>query len=128
MKQKTKTTEKLTKLKGNFMKRSIKDINLDKLTKKGHRLCYIRSSRGHDQWLTDELGSSNQKLLTPSTVPGMSVFPCSQWKLFQRHNLERERCCWDHLDCGGDRFQWRALFKLLWFWWWVWRSTYLMAI
>lgn len=39
MKQKTKTTEKLTKLKGNFMKRSIKDINLDKLTKKGHRLC-----------------------------------------------------------------------------------------
>ena len=38
------------------------------------------------------------------------LFP--QWELFQGHNFERARCCWDHLDWRHDWTLLRPLYKL----------------
>ena len=59
--------------------------------------CWRRSWRGHDNWLTWQLDSSNLRLLTPSPVLGMYQY-IPPTISHTSSSLEKARCCWDHLD------------------------------
>ena len=77
-----------------------------------------KSSREQDQWLTWELdsaigGSSHLPLSLESVFHPLFPYMVQ----FQRRNLQRVMCCWDHLDWVCDWNQLRLLHKLLRFWW-----------
>lgn len=78
-------------------------------------------------WLARWTRAIRGSLPTPLSLECMLYPPFPQWELFQRHNLEKVRWCWDHLESISDWMQFRPLYKLLRFGGWMQRSICLAA-